>query len=209
MFRLAQQVGRAHLRVGGVICDDKDFGRPGEQIDTNLAIKLPLRFGDIGVPRADQHIDALERFCAERHRRDRLYAAEHIDLVGAREMHRRDRLRVRPALVRRRAGRDMTDARDLCRHDRHMRRRNHRIPPGRHITADLPDRNVAMAEDDARQGLDLDVLHGLTLDLGKVADLLLREFDVVDRLRRHLCDECADLVTRQPEPRGRPFVEAL
>ena len=66
-----------------------------------------------------------------------------------------------------------------------------------------------MPENDSGQRLDFDIFHRLPLDLGKVADLVLREFDVVDRLRRHLGDEGADLVNAEPEACRRPFVEAL
>src|SRR5215831_6401048 len=73
---------------------------------------------------------------------------------------------------------------DARRNDAHMRRRDHRIAAARHIAADLPDGNVAMAEHDAGQGLDFDITQRGALDLGKMANLLLREFDVLDRLWR-------------------------
>src|SRR6516165_6454247 len=55
----------------------------------------------------------------------------------------------------------------------------------------------------------LDVLQRGALDLGEIADLRLREFDVVDRLRRDLGDECGDLAVAQAKSRRRPFVEPL
>ena len=64
MFGLAQQVGGAHLRVGGVVGDDQRLGRAGEQIDADAAEQLPLGLGDERVARTDQHV----------HRRDRLRA---------------------------------------------------------------------------------------------------------------------------------------
>ena len=64
-----------------------------------------------------------------------------------------------------------------------------------------------MAEKHAGQGLDLDILQRGALDLGKIADLGLREFDVGDRLRRNFGDQRPDLVIRQPKARRRPFVE--
>src|SRR5262245_20275906 len=42
-----------------------------------------------------------------------------------------------------------------------------------------------------------------------MADLLLREFDVVDRLRCNLGDERRDLVRGQAKARRRPFVKAI
>ena len=56
-----------------------------------------------------------------------------------------------------------------------------------------------MAEHDPGQSLDLDIAHRSALDLGEIADLGLREFDVVDRLRRDLGDQCLDLVRRSGE----------
>ena len=81
-----------------------------------------------------------------------------MDLVGAAQMHRRDRLGMRAALVRRGAGGDVPDPGDLGGDDRHMRRGDHRVAPARHIAADPADRDVAMAEHHAGQGLDLDIL---------------------------------------------------
>jgi len=80
-----------------------------------------------------------------------------------------------------------------------MRRRDHRIAAARHIAADLPDGNVAMAEHDAGQGLDFDITQRGALDLGKMANLLLREFDVLDRLWRDLRDEAFDFTRAQPK----------
>ena len=209
MLGLAQQVGRAHLGVGRIVGDDEDLGRAGEQIDADPAVKLALGLGDIGVAGTDQHVDRAKRLGAERHRRDRLHAAQHVDFVGAGEMHRGDRLGMRHALVRRRAGGDVADPGDARGDDRHMRRGDHRIAPAGHVAADAADRDVAMAEHDAGQGLDLDIAHRFALDLGEIADLRLREADVVERLRRDLRDHRGDLGIGQAEARRRPFVEAL
>ncbi len=64
-----------------------------------------------------------------------------------------------------------------------------------------------MAEKHAGQGLDLDILERGALELGEIADLGLREFDVGDGLRRDLGDEGGDLGSGQAEARRRPFVE--
>src|ERR687894_167734 len=50
-----------------------------------------------------------------------------------------------------------------------------------------------LAKHDAGQGLDLDITHRFALDLGKVADLRLREADVVESLRRDLLDHCGNV----------------
>ncbi|MCY1291628.1 hypothetical protein D9M70_408250 [compost metagenome] len=56
-----------------------------------------------------------------------------------------------------------------------------------------------MAEHHARQGLYLDVMHRVPLDLGKAADLRLREADIVQRLRGKAGDAGFDLRRREPE----------
>src|ERR1044071_7668773 len=90
-----------------------------------------------------------------------------------------------------------------------MRRRDHRIAPAGHITSDIADRDVAMAENDAGQGLDLDIAHRFALDFGEVADLRLREADVVERLRRDFLHYRGDVAVGQAESRRRPVAKAL
>ena len=60
MLGLAEQVGGAHLGVGGLVGDDQDLGRAGQQVDADPPEELALGLGDIGVARADEHVDRLE-----------------------------------------------------------------------------------------------------------------------------------------------------
>ena len=71
-----------------VVGDDGDLGRPGEQVDPNPAEQLALGLGDIGVAGADDHVGRVEALDSERHRRERLDAAEAEDLIGAGGRHR-------------------------------------------------------------------------------------------------------------------------
>ena len=84
--------------------------------------------------------------------------------------------------IGRRAGDDARHARDFRGHDAHVRRGDHRITPARDVAANAFDGDVLVAEDDARQRLDLDVAQRVALDLGEVADLRLREADVRERV---------------------------
>jgi hypothetical protein len=101
------------------------------------------------------------------------------------------------------------DPGDARRDDAHMRRGDHGIAAARHIAPDTADRDVPVPEYDPRQCLDLDIVHRAPLDLGEIADLRLREFDVLDRLRRDFVEECGNLVLGEAEARRRPFVEPL
>ena len=47
---LAEQVGGAHLGVGGVIGDNQRLGRTGQQVDADAAEQLPLGLGDKALP---------------------------------------------------------------------------------------------------------------------------------------------------------------
>ena len=149
------------------------------------------------------------RVGAERHGGDRLHAAEHVDLVGAAEMHGGDDRRMRPALERRRAGDDALHAGDPRGDDRHVRGGDHRVAPARHVAADRVHRDVLVAEDHAGQGLDLEVAHRLLLLLREIAHLRLRELDVVEVALADLADGALDLLRRQLEGRRRPAVEFL
>ena len=133
-----------------------------------------------GVAGADQHVDRGDRLRPQGHRGDRLDAAEAVDLVGTREVLRRDDRGRGPPLIRRRAGDDPRDPRHLGGDDRHVGRGQQRILPARHVAPRRADRDVLVAEDDSRQGLDLHVPQGLALVPGEVAHLLLGERDVLD-----------------------------
>ena len=44
MLGLAQQVGSDPVRIGSLVCDDENFGRPGNRVDANAAKHLALGF---------------------------------------------------------------------------------------------------------------------------------------------------------------------
>ena len=157
MLGLAEQVGGDDHGIGRLVGDDEDLGRAGDEVDADLPEEPALRLDDVRVARPDEEVDRVDRLGAERERGQRLDAAEDVDLVGAREVHGGDG-RVRHAPVeRRRAGRDPLDARDLRRDDAHVRGRDHRVAAAGHVGADALDRDVPVAEPDARERLDLEV----------------------------------------------------
>ena len=193
MLRLSEQVGGAHLGVRRVVGDDQRLGRPSQKIDADASEQLPLRLGDERVARTDQHVDCRYARGAESHRGNRLDTAEQIDLIGAAQRHRGDGGGRRHAIQRRRAGGDTLHARDLRGQHAHVRGRDHRIAPTRHITADTGDRNVLVPKPNAGQRLHLHVTQCGALHLGKTADLRLGELDVLDHLRRQAVDQRLNL----------------
>src|SRR3546814_19467961 len=99
-------------------------------------------------------------------------------------------------------------ARDLGGDDRHVRRGEQRIFAAGNIAACARHRDGAMAEDDARHRHDLDVADRGALDLGEVADLRLRELDVLQRLARKLVESVLLLPIAKPQIVAVPPVEA-
>ena len=144
---------------------------------------------------------------ADRHRADRLHAAQTVDLVGAREVHRGHDRRRRLALERRCGADHPLHAGDLRREDRHVRGCQQRILAARHVAADAVHRDVLVPQHHARQGLDLDVAQRRFLDLREISNLGLREPDVVDVARRHGFHASLDLCFRQTQFGRIPVVE--
>jgi hypothetical protein len=177
---LPEQIGGADFAIHAVVGDDQGLGRTGQQVDADAAEQLALGLRHIGVAGADDHVDRRDRLGAERHGGDRLHAAQHVDLIGATEVHGGNDRRMRAAAERRRAGDDAFDASHPRRDDRHVRGGDHRIAAARHVAADRVYRDVAVTENHAGQRLDLQILHRILLLLREVAHLGLRELDVVE-----------------------------
>src|SRR6266536_1588692 len=56
VLRLAKQVGRDELRVGGFVRDHQDLGRAGEKVDSDATKQLPLRRDDAHLRGGDHRI---------------------------------------------------------------------------------------------------------------------------------------------------------
>jgi hypothetical protein len=207
VLRLPEQVGRAHLCVAGVVRDHQGLGRTGEQVDAHAAGQLALGFGDEGIARARDHVGGLDRGRAERHGTDRLHAADRIYLVRAAQVHGGDDRGMGLALVGRRTGDDAFHAGDARGDDAHVRRRDERVFAAGHVTADAVDRDVLVPEHHARQRFDFHVTQRIPLDLREVADLLLRELDVLDHLFGQRAHAVLDLALGHAETLRGPAVE--
>ena len=200
MLGLREQVGGHHRGAGGLVGDHRDLGRAGQHVDADLAVELPLRLGDEGVARPDDHVggDAVQQ--PEGHRGQRLDPAEGEDPLGAGGARGVEDGRVRRAVVRRRGGRDdVGDARGPGDADGHEGAGQQREPAGRQVGADVADGHVLLAADDAR--------HDLVLEVGQVRPLHAREpagalgarVQGVAQVLRQRRGERADLVGRDLE----------
>ena len=124
-------------------------------------------------------------------------------------MHGRHNRRMGLALVRRRGGNNARHAGDRSGQHGHVRRGDHRELAARHVAADRLHRDVLVAKDDARQGLDFDVAQRSALRLGKLAHLFLGELDVRHVARRDLVHRRFDLGGGKAKGGGRVIVELL
>ena len=105
-----------------------------------VAEHLPLRLDDVRVPGSDDHVDWTQRSRAECHRRDRLRAADRVDLVDLRDRGRgQDGVVDVPVGAGRRTQHDFGNAGDAGRQRGHQHRRRERRAPAGHVAA-RPDR---------------------------------------------------------------------
>ncbi len=155
---LAEQIGGHDGRIGRLVGDHRDLRRAGEEIDRHLAEQLPLGFGDEGVPGTDEHVDRALAEQPERHRGERLDAAEHVDAVRTGQVSAVEHRRVGRAVgLRRGAGEHGRHAGRLGDADRHERAGEDRESARRQVRADAGDRDVAVAGADAGGELGLEI----------------------------------------------------
>ncbi len=107
----------------------------------------------------------------------------------------------------RRAGDDALHSGGLRRHHAHVRGRHHRVSPAGNVAADAVDGNIFVAQDHAGNGFYFHVLKRGALLQREVADLLLREFDVVDHLHGQRAQAFGNIALGEAEGCGRPLVE--
>ena len=119
--------------------EDHALGRPGRQVDADLARDLDLRGRDPGVARADDPVDRREPRVREpvRQRADRLGAAGDDERIDLEQPGRAEQHRVVAAIpVRGRRDDDPLDPGDAGRHDGHDQRRGVRRGAARDVRPD-------------------------------------------------------------------------
>ncbi len=141
MFGLSEHIRREVTRVG-VGGDDQDFGRAGDEVDSDIARQQALRCRHIDVAGADNAIGARYSLRAVGERRDGLRAAHSKYLAQAEPM--RDAI---DFVYRLRAGdADVRHSCDLRRDSRHNQRGRERITAGGNVGTDCIERPNDLAE---------------------------------------------------------------
>ena len=190
-----------------VVGDDEDLGRPGEQIDPDFPVQLPLGLRHVGVAGPGEDIDRVDGLGPDRHRRDGLHPAEQVDLVGTGQVHSGNRRGRHLAADRRGASSDPFDARHLCRHHGHVGGGDQRVATTGHVGTRRNDWEAALTQPDPRCRLDLEVAQRVTLVSGEHTDVLLHGPDVIEHLAGHRGDNVGDRVRAEPETVRTPAVE--
>ena len=146
---LRQQIDGDAARIVGGVGQHDDLGRAGDRVDADAAEHLPLGLGDIGVARPDDAIDRRDAGGAIGQRRNRLRAADPIDLRHAGAPRRGQHQRVQHAIRARHAHGDARHAGDARRDRVHQHRGRIGRLAARHIQADRIQRRPAHAQGQA------------------------------------------------------------
>ncbi len=153
MLGLADQVGGHVARVGGQVGEDGDLGGPGLGVDADPALEQPLGRDHVDVARPGDHVHraaaGLAGTRAVGEHRDRLGAADRVDLLHAEQRARGQHGRVRQAAevpLRRRGDRDPGHAGDLRRNHVHHHGRGIDRQAARHVEPDPVHRHPALGD---------------------------------------------------------------
>ena len=158
VFGLADQVGGHMRRIGGVVGEDGDLGRPGLGVDADQRAADPLGGGDVDVARPGDHVDrrqlrAIGVGAAVGQQRHRLRAADRPHLVDAQQPGRGQDRRMRQAVeagLRRAGHHQRVDTGGLRGHHvHHHAGRVDRIAAG-HVEADPLDGDPPLGDRRAR-----------------------------------------------------------
>jgi len=90
---LAEQIGRDESRIGFRVGDDEHLARPGEHVERDFAVHLALGQRDEDVSGADDFVHAADGLRPVGERRDRMGAADAIDLGHSQAARGGERLR--------------------------------------------------------------------------------------------------------------------
>jgi hypothetical protein len=206
---LADEIARDDRRVGGIVRDHADLGRPREDVDADLAEQRALGFRDELVARSDDDVGGLPREETVGERRDRLHAAERHDDVGAGDLHRVEDLRMDSFAAERTRARDhRRNARGLRGRDRHVRRGDMGVAPRRDIAAGNVDWDQALTGRQTWAQLGREFAHRFALRGREFAHLGSRELDVALHRWRKIARTPLDFL-RRDEDLAAPLVEFL
>ena len=189
MLGLRLEIGGAKRRIGALVGDDQHLARAGRKIDPDHARDEQLGRGRPALAWPDDLVHALDRLGAVGERRDRLGAADAVDLVQPELTRGGENRRVE---LRGRHG-DPPHAGGLSRHGAHHERARKRRQPARHVHPDRVERNEAAL--------------GLDAGIGRVAEVLRPLALVEGAYRADALAQRRERTARPPSPARSPRAE--
>jgi len=203
VFGLRQQIGGDPVGIAGPIGEDQHLRGAGDHVDADFAEHDALGGGDVHIARPDDLGDRRDGRGAVSERRDRLRAADAINLVDAGDLRRRQNERRDDAAGRRHGHNETRHAGDLGRHGIHQQRGRISRAAAGDIEPDRFDGGPTRTEFDAQRiGEALVPRH---LPAVKRLDAVAGEVERVERVERGPCasgDRGVDLALRHLEPGG-------
>ena len=74
----AQRSSASQPQIGALVEDHHQLARPGDAVDADAAVELPLGLRDVAVARSGDDVDRIDRLGAQRQRGDRLGSADRV-----------------------------------------------------------------------------------------------------------------------------------
>ena len=179
MLCLPEKISSNDSWIGGLVSDDRNFGRPRQEVDPDSSEQLAFCFCHIGIAGTHDHVDRFDVFDSEGQGCERLNSPEAQDLIRSApidrvELRKEDALRIPRRCCRHHA----IYSGDLRRCHRHDGRGDQRIHPAGAVGPHGFDGNMTMAEHHPGKGFHLEFEHRLQLTLREPAYLLPCLLDV-------------------------------
>ena len=150
MLRLRQDVRRDIGGIGRLVCQNHDFRRAGDEIESDFAVELALRRRHVGVARTDDFLNFADGLRAIPQGGDGIDAAELVDFRRARDFAGVQNGGIDVAVFRRwRDHNDFLHAGGFRDGDRMDDRRNQRRGAARNVAADAVQRSELLAKRNA------------------------------------------------------------
>ena len=205
---LPQKIAGHQRRIGEIVGDNHNLGRPRQQVNAASAVKLPLRFRHELVPCPAKHIDRLKDSHAKSHQGKSGDSTQDEDAVGSCLLHGIHGRREKSLSLHRWGKRvHVFHPGHLGGNNAHLRRPEHGIAPARNVDAHRFNGHVLVPQNDARARFHFEWEQCAHLRLCERAHVGLAEVRVFNDPRIDGGDDLIRLRRTQFKVGGTPVVE--
>ena len=197
VLRLGQKIRRHIAGICSAVRDDQDLAGTGDRVDAGHAETGFFGQGDKNISGSGDLVHARNGLCSVGHGRDRLGAADLIDLVRTRNIGSHNgSCRRLSGRIRRGGNNNALDTGNLCRNDIHQDTGGVNSPAARHIAAGNGDRRHFLTEYDPLFRRCDPALGDLFFMIG--ADIFRSPPDDFDKFRSEFAIGRIDLLAADP-----------